>query len=302
MKTTPFTLLLAGALVMAGCAEDNNTAAGLTALAQAEAASDGQTTSGAFRRIVAATDHPEAVAVIRGQVNFTGNPPAEQNFKITGDKFCEEVNSRSPIRKRDLALNEDGTIADVVVWVAEGGPDWLYESAKQPLAPVVMMQENCQFFPRVVALQTGQHLVVKNADPTLHNVNAQPQNNPRLNKALFPNGDPAVLTFEKPEMAIKLKSDIHPWIEGWAAVFSHSAFAVTGEDGRFEISGLPPGEYVLNAWQERFGTVKAHMLVRAETPAHVIFTYTNQGSKGGMQVDADGNPTTGTLQQEEPGT
>lgn len=300
MKTTPFTLLLAAAIALAGCANNNDSADGLAALAQAEAAADAQTTSGAFGRVVAAADHPEAVAVIRGQVNFTGNPPAAETFKIAGDKFCEEASARHPIHKRDLALNPDGTIADVVVWVAEGGPDWLYEPAKQPLTPVVMLQENCQFFPRVVALQTGQQLVVKNADPTLHNVNAQPQNNPRLNKALFPNGDPAVLTFEKPEMAVKLKSDIHPWMEGWAAVFNHSAFAVTGEDGRFEISGLPPGEYVLNAWQERFGTVKAQMLVRADIPAHVIFTFTNHGSKGGMQVDADGNPTTGTLQQEDP--
>jgi hypothetical protein len=234
---------------------------------------------------------------IRGQVIFTGTKPAVENYAIGGDRFCEEANAKKPIAKDEVVINPNSTIANVVVWIAKGGPDWFYKSTGASQPPVVLDQRDCMFVPHVVAMQTGQKLVVKNSDKTLHNVNAQPENNPRLNKALIPGGEPAVLTFAKPEIAVKLKSDIHPWMTAWAAVFDHPGFAVTGEDGRFEIKGVPPGEYVLQAWHEKFGTISLPLLVSADHPANAVFTYTNQGSKGGTQVDANGNPTTGTVQQ-----
>lgn len=239
----------------------------------------------------------EATSVIRGQVNFTGNIPAPAKHTIAGDRFCEEANKKNPIMKQEVIINPNKTLANVVVWVASGGPDYFYKPSNEKLPPVVLTQRDCKFVPRVVALQTNQQLVVENVDPTLHNVNAQPRNNPRLNKALIPGGDPVTFSFAKPEISVKLKSDIHPWMIAYAAVFDHPGFAVNGEDGRFEIPDIPQGEYILNAWHEKFGIVKVPILVNADHPTNVIITYTNEGSKSGAQVDASGNPTTGTIEQ-----
>jgi len=234
---------------------------------------------------------------IRGQVNFVGKLPDAEAQKISGDKFCEQVHASSPIMKDDIVINGNNTVKNVVVWISSGGPDQFYQSKGKDLPAATLLEENCRVFPRVIALQTGQKLVVKNNDQTINNINSQPRFNPRFNYALMPGGDSKTLQFDKAEVPVKLKNDIHPWMVSWALVFDHPGYAITGEDGRFVIKDVPPGEYTLEAWQEKFGTVKAYVLVQEDVPANVVFTYNNQGSKSGTQTDAKGNVTTGTIEQ-----
>lgn len=238
--------------------------------------------------------------VVQGVVNFTGTILPPEAMEIRGDRFCQDVSAKKPILREDVVVNPNKTLKNVVVWVASGGPDNLYKSTGTSLEPAVLVQQDCSFYPHLVAIQTGQKLVVKNVDPTIHNLNTYPKNNKRLNKAILPGGSPETISFEKPEIAVRIKSDIHPWMVAWAAVFDHPFYAITGDDGTFEIKGLPPGEYTLETWHEKFGNIRMYALVQGDTPTHVVFNYTNDGSKGAAQVDAHGNASTGTLQQEEP--
>ena len=50
------------------------------------------------------------------------------------------------------------------------------------------------------------------------------------------------------------KGTIHPWMKAYLGVFEHPYFALSGADGRFTLKDLPPGEYTIEAWHERFGT------------------------------------------------
>jgi len=60
---------------------------------------------------------------------------------------------------------------------------------------------------------------------------------------------------------MKVRCDLHPWMIGYVGIVPHPFFAVTGEDGLFELKGLPPGEYELEAWHEKYGakTLKAKL-------------------------------------------
>lgn len=236
--------------------------------------------------------------VIRGQVNFVGEAPAPVQLKITGDNFCEEVNSKTPILREDVVVNKNDTLKNVVVWISGGGPDSYY-TGSAPKQPAVLTQQNCGFYPRVLAVQAGQQVQINNADPTIHNVNAQPAKNPRYNKAMIPGAPPVTVTFTKPEVAIKLKSDIHPWMVAWVAVFDHPGFAVTADDGRFEISELPQGDYVLSAWHEKFGTATAPIIVQKGLPAEVLFNFTAEGSRNGSQLSGADLSTTATATAEQ---
>jgi hypothetical protein len=48
---------------------------------------------------------------------------------------------------------------------------------------------------------------------------------------------------------------VHPWMKGYIAVFHHPFFAITGEDGTFDLKNVPPDDYVIQAWHEKYGVL-----------------------------------------------
>jgi hypothetical protein len=67
--------------------------------------------------------------------------------------------------------------------------------------------------------------------------------------------------FDKSEAPFKVKCDVHPWMGAFIGVFDHPYFAVTGDDGSYVISGLEPGDYIIEAWHEKLGSQTANVTV-----------------------------------------
>ena len=93
-----------------------------------------------------------------------------------------------------------------------------------------------------------------NSDPTTHNIHPLPNNNREWNVSQPPGADKIVQSFPREELLIPVKCNVHPWMRSYIAVLKHPFYAVTGEEGTFELKGLPPGEYVVAAWHEKYGT------------------------------------------------
>ena len=74
------------------------------------------------------------------------------------------------------------------------------------------------------------------------------------------------------DQIVKLKCDVHPWMTAYVLVSSNPFFAVTGDDGTFKITGLPPGNYTVEAWHERYGAKTAQITV-ADKPAVAVFAF-----------------------------
>jgi hypothetical protein len=121
-------------------------------------------------------------------------------------------------------------------------------------ANVVIDQKNCEFIPYVTALIQDQPVVLKSSDPTNHNVRFAAFANAPFNQILPANGQVEVKLIAE-RRPIPLACDIHPWMKGYIMVFDHPFFAITGEDGSFEISGVPAGTQNLVVWQEKKGYV-----------------------------------------------
>jgi plastocyanin len=205
---------------------------------------------------------------ITGKVTFSGTPPAEAKLKMDADPVCAAAHPNGATAE-DVVV-DNGNLANVFVYVKDG----VKGDFPAKTDPVVIEQKGCLYSPRVVGLMTGQPLKYLNEDGTLHNVHGMPKNNPPWNFAMpkfVKQKETKDLT--KPEVMVHVKCDVHPWMEGYIGVLPHPFFAVTGKDGTYTIQGLPPGEYTIEAWQEKLGTQDAKVKVDANGTATSNFTF-----------------------------
>ena len=205
-----------------------------------------------------------------GSVVFRGTPPEAVPVDMRSDDYCEGAHQGLAVPRQDLLVGPDGGLENVLVFVREG----LSQSSwPVPTESAVLDQVGCIYQPRVLPLRTGQELLIRNSDETMHNVHVHSKANSSFNIGQPFKGIEARRIFENSEMVIRVACDIHGWMEGVIAVFDHPFFAVTGADGRFELGDLPEGEYVLEAWHATLGSQTARVTVGPGAAAEVTFEF-----------------------------
>jgi len=203
--------------------------------------------------------------VVRGRATFNGPRPEP---KVVGGECCPGA---APAVDESVIVSDDGGLKNVVVYIKDG-PLVRKPPATQPAAIAVLDQKDCRYVPHVIAMQTGEPLDVTSHDPTMHNVHVQSVVNPAANFSETAVGASHQITFAAPEF-IRVKCDVHPWMTAYIAVFDHNCFAVTGDDGRFQIDSLPPGIYTLVARHERYGSLERQFTVTGDQPVNVQFDF-----------------------------
>lgn len=206
---------------------------------------------------------PDASSSVKGVVKLQGMALKPTKIDMSADPNCAKAHT-TPVTTEDVLVDANGGLANVIVYVADGLGDQKFDP---PAQPAVIEQKGCQYKPHVLALQTNQKLDVVNDDPTTHNIHPMPNNNREWNKSQ-PHGMLVEETFPREEIAIPVKCNVHPWMRAYIAVFKNPYFAVTDKDGNFDLKGLPPGNYTIKAWHEKFGTQTQKITVGAgETKA-----------------------------------
>ncbi|HXC50415.1 MAG TPA: hypothetical protein VN634_05995 [Candidatus Limnocylindrales bacterium] len=191
-------------------------------------------------------------ATIVGHVRLTGPIPKPPTITMTADPVCDRLSPHGRPAEMIVA-GPDGALANVFVYVRSGLPK-KFVIPPSTAGEAKLDQVGCAFVPHAIALRVGQELTIHSSDPTMHNVAGRSIENAPFNDATP--GEGAVLrrTFDRPELPVKLKCDIHPWMSAYVGVFDHPYFAVTGRDGSFTIDGLPESEYTVEAWHETLGS------------------------------------------------
>lgn len=197
---------------------------------------------------------------IKGKVVLVGATPAPKKIDITIDQYLCGTEKDA----EDLLLSPQKEIRNAVVWL-ENAP----ANAAWPARPekVEIDQNGCVFIPRVVVIPAGGTVDFMNSDRLLHNIHATPKLNVSFNRSQ-PKSRTIPITFTKPEI-VRINCDLHSWMTGWVVVAAHPFYAVTGADGQFAFDNLPPGQYKLQVWHERLGTVPANVTVGDQQPARV---------------------------------
>ncbi len=216
----------------------------------------------------AATDTADGPGVITGTVRFEGEAPASRPLRMDSDPLCKPEPDGT--RSEALLVGPDNGLQNVFVHVTEGLGARTYPV---PTRPVALDQKGCRYVPHVFGVQVGQTVNISNSDATLHNVHAVPDENREFNFGQPATVPPAPRVFDKPEVMVPFRCDVHSWMNAYAGVVSHPFFAVSAADGTFTIKGLPPGTYTVDAWHEQLGTQTHSVTVSADTPAQLTLAF-----------------------------
>jgi plastocyanin len=148
-------------------------------------------------------------------------------------------------------------------------PRAAFDTREEPRAR--MDQRNEQFVPHVLAIVAGTMVDFPNNDRTYHNVFS-------LSKAKsfdlgrYAAGGSRSVAFNRPGI-VRVFCDIHSHMSAFILVFAHRYFAVTDDDGRYRLDGVPPGTYTVAVWNET---------VHGDPPRRAVSV-----PDGGGDVDAD---------------
>jgi plastocyanin len=209
---------------------------------------------------------------VTGKISFTGAKPAVAKIKMNADPKCVKMHGGKDVDAEAVIVNGNGTLKNVFVYVKSG----LSGKFPVPANTVTFDQQGCTYHPHVLGMMVGQKLEVKNSDPTLHNVHSLAKNTKGFNVAQPKQGMKMTQTFDKAEVMVKVKCEVHNWMNAWIGVLDHPFFAVSDDKGTFEIKNLPAGEYELEAWHEKYGTQTMKVKVGASETKTADFSFTGK--------------------------
>lgn len=207
--------------------------------------------------------------------------PAARGVAVSGQ--VELTNSQdSAARKHNYS--------GVVIWLQPVDRD-----APVPVIPrrVEMKQQNKHFTPHVVAVQVGGSVDFPNLDPIFHNAFSKFAGQ-QFDVGLYPPGTSKAVPFRKPGI-VQVFCNIHSTMSAIIDVVPTPWYDVTGATGKFNIAGVPPGEYQLHIYHERALPANLQFLERRITVGDAgltlpLISITETGFVPTQHLDKHGMP------------
>jgi len=189
---------------------------------------------------------------------------APTKLKITTDK---KVCGKTPLYDQSLLVADDGGLANAVVSINK-----VKKGKKAKPAAIQIDQKGCSYLPHVQATVIDSTVKVINSDSTLHNVHTFLDGETMFNMAMPIKGQKTDKDLEEGGV-VEFKCDVHTWMKAYILVFNHPYFAVTAQDGSFEISDVPAGSYKVTIWHEKLGTKTQQVTVADGADATLDFSF-----------------------------
>jgi plastocyanin len=207
---------------------------------------------------------------VKGVVTLDGAAPKNEAIKMNADPVCVTAN-KTPQTQETYIVGSDGkSLGNVFVYVKDGLGNYVYDT---PTEPAKIDQKNCRYHPHVFGMRVGQPLEILNSDPTLHNIHALPKGNSEFNTGQPIQNMKTTHTFDKKEIMVPFKCDVHGWMNAYVGVLDHPYYAVTKDDGKFELKDLPAGTYTIEAWHEKLGAQEQKVTIGEKESKDVNFTF-----------------------------
>ncbi len=198
---------------------------------------------------------------ITGLISVSGDWPKPSKLDINKDV---EVCGKTAKFQEAFQVGDGGELGNAVVYlkgVANAAP--VPKPAENPLID----QLDCRYEPHVSLIPAGATIDIRNSDGILHNLHTYSTANPSFNAAQPKFKKIIKKQLDEPEF-VRLTCDVHGWMEAWIVVHDHPYYALTDGSGRFDIEGVPAGEYEIVVWHERLGEKSGRVTVKAGEAAH----------------------------------
>ena len=221
----------------------------------------------ALSTIFATLIFSDAVAgSIIGEVKFMDELPSTPAIKVSKDQdYCGET-----LPNETYLVGSDGALKNVVVFI-ENAPS---NAAGDPQKDNILNNTGCRYSPRILAMQKGEKLKVKNNDPKLHIPHSYYEERTVFNLSLPFKGTTIDTTPRIRQAGIlKVVCDTHAWMLAYIHVFDHPYFAVTDERGAFTIPNLPDGTYIVKAWHEDAGIRSHEITIPKNGDVRTVFEF-----------------------------
>ena len=207
---------------------------------------------------------------VTGTVTLDGTAPKNEAIKMNADPVCIRE-AKGPQFQETYTVGSDGkSLANVFVYVKDGLGNYVVDA---PTETAKIDQKECRYHPHVFGMRVGQPLEILNSDPTLHNIHAMPKANSEFNTGQPIQGMKTTHTFTIKEVMVPFKCDVHGWMNAYVGVLDHPYYAVTKDDGKFELKDVPAGTYTIEAWHERFGASTQSVTLGAKESKDITFTF-----------------------------
>jgi len=207
---------------------------------------------------------PATAATITGVVKLAGDAPKAAKIDMSQDPACKGMNMAENV------VATGGNLSNVFVYVKEGLGSRTFDTPKDV---VTLDQSGCRYHPHVIGVMAGQTIKIVNSDPTTHNIHPTPKDNREWNESQPPQAAALEKTFAREEIMLPVKCNQHPWMRMFVNVVKSPFYAVSGPDGKFEIKGLPPGDYTLAFVQEKMGEQTVKVTLAAKDTKAVNMTF-----------------------------
>jgi plastocyanin len=187
---------------------------------------------------------PATVGTVSGTVTMGGMAPKVAKIDMSQDPACKGTNESENI------VVDKGDLANVFVYIKDGLGNRTFDVPKDP---VVLDQSGCKYHPHILGVMAGQTVEIKNDDQTTHNIHPTPKDNREWNESQPPSSAPIEKSFAREEIMLPVKCNQHPWMKMYINVVKNPFYAVTDKSGKYELKGLPPGDYTIAFVQEKLG-------------------------------------------------
>jgi plastocyanin len=213
---------------------------------------------------------PATAGKVHGRVLYRGGKPTKIVINMDSDVKCAEEHGGKPVTEDIVEIGKDGGLKNAFVYIQSGLEGKKFEPPKEP---VVLDQKGCLFLPRTMGIRAGQPLALRNSDIVTHNIHPVPKNNREWEQSQPAGAPDAEHKFARTEVMIPVKCNIHQWMHAYIGVVENPYYAVTGSDGSFELSNVPPGDYTLAIWHEKLGdqTQQVHLAPSGSEAVEILY-------------------------------